>query len=302
MAKVKLAQPRVSIIILNWNGLEDTVECLESLKKITYPDYEVIVVDNGSEGNDVQVLKKRFADYIYLIENDRNYGFAVGANIGIRYALNNSHPDYFLLLNNDTVVAPDFLNEMVKVVESDSLIGIAGCKNYLYSHPQRFWLAWVRINLWKGQTPWVGADELDQGQYDNVNEVVCVPASCCLIKRDLIEKLGTFDESYITYWEDIDYCVRAKKLGFKIAFVAKAKIWHKVGRTGEKVPELHRYYSAKNMFKFMKKHAAKIQYCCFLLYFFGLRFWFTIAVLLIYHRELKGLQYFLKGVKDGLFV
>jgi GT2 family glycosyltransferase len=293
---------KVSIIILNWNGLEDTIECLESLKKVTYRNYEVTVVDNGSKGKDAQVLKERFADYIFLIQNDKNYGFAGGTNIGMKYALDNSQPDYILLLNNDTTVEPHFLSEMVKVAETDNRIGIAGCKNYLYDCPQRFWLAWPKIDMWKGQTFWVGAGELDQGQYDDVSEVGCVPGSCFLIKRELIERIGTFDESYFVQWEDIDYCVRAIRVGFKIAFVSKAKIWHKAGSTFKKVPELHRYYSAKNMFKFMKRHATKIQYCCFLLYFFGFRFWFTVAVLLIYHRELRSLQYFIKGVKDGLCV
>jgi len=100
-------QPKVCIITLNWNGLEDTIECLESLKKITYTNYEVIVVDNGSEGNDPQVLEERFGDYIHLIKNDRNYGFYGGANIGIRYALKNSYPDYLLLHEGIAVVDLD---------------------------------------------------------------------------------------------------------------------------------------------------------------------------------------------------
>src|SRR4030065_2361956 len=87
-------QPKVSIITLNWNGLEDTTECLESLKKIAYTNYEVIVVDNGSEGNDAQVLEERCGDYIHLIKNDRNYGAGGGINIGMRYVLDNSNADY----------------------------------------------------------------------------------------------------------------------------------------------------------------------------------------------------------------
>ena len=96
----KVPYPKVSIIILNWNGVEDTIECLESLKKIDYPSYEVIVVDNGSEGDDVQVLRDKFDDYICLIENGKNYGFGGGANIGMRYALNSSNPDYLMLLSH----------------------------------------------------------------------------------------------------------------------------------------------------------------------------------------------------------
>src|SRR4030042_2187559 len=129
--------PKVSIIILNWNGLEDTIECLNSLKKITYPNYKVILVDNGSKGNDARVLREKFGDYIHLIENDRNYGYAKGVNIGIRYALANSASEYILLLNNDTVVAPDFLNQLVKLAESDSSVGIVGPKTYYYGSSSR---------------------------------------------------------------------------------------------------------------------------------------------------------------------
>ena len=87
---------KVSIIILNWNGLGDTIECLESLKKVAYPNYDVVVVDNGSEGNDAQVLKEKFGNYIHVIQNDKNYGFAGGVNIGIHYVLENTQPDHFL--------------------------------------------------------------------------------------------------------------------------------------------------------------------------------------------------------------
>ena len=143
--------PKVSIIILNWNGLEDTIECLESLKKITHPNYEVIVVDNGSEGNDAQMLQERFGDYIHIIRNDKNYGFAGGANIGMRYVLNNSAADYVLLLNNDTVVDPEFLTELVKVAEADPAIGITGGKIYYYDNPGQLQFVWGRIGLRAGR-------------------------------------------------------------------------------------------------------------------------------------------------------
>ena len=125
-------EPKVSIIILNWNGLDDTIECLESLQKITYPNYEVIVVDNGSRGNDAQVLREKFGDYIELIQNDKNYGYTGGNNIGIRYALHNSSWDYFLVLNNDTVVESGFLTELVNIAESAPSSGIAGPKIHLF--------------------------------------------------------------------------------------------------------------------------------------------------------------------------
>ena len=110
---------KVSVIILNWNGLDDTIECLESLRRITYPSYEAVVVDNASSGDDAQVLRQKYAQYAHIIENDKNYGFAEGNNVAIRYALKHSNPNYFLLLNSDTVVAPAFLGIMVDDAEGD---------------------------------------------------------------------------------------------------------------------------------------------------------------------------------------
>ena len=134
--------PRVSVVILNLNGLEHTLECLESLKKITYPNYDVIVVDNASNGDDVKILREKSGDYVHIIENDKNYGFAEGSNIGMRYALRTFCPAYLLLLNNDTVVAPDFLDELVKVAESSDEIGIVGPKIYYYDFEGHKYVIW----------------------------------------------------------------------------------------------------------------------------------------------------------------
>lgn len=296
-----MTYPKVSIIILNWNGLEDTTECLESLEKITYPNYQLIVVDNGSKGNDADVLRERFGGYIHIIANDKNYGFTGGNNIGIRYILNNSEPDYFLLLNNDTVVDPEFLTEMVKVAESSPSIGMAGPKTYFYDDPNRFWLVWSGVNMYKGQASLVGGKEIDRGQYENIREVSYVSGSCLLIKRKVIQHVGLFDESYVNYWDETDYCFRARKAGYKIVYVPKAKIWHKVSQTQKKESGFRWYYRARNNFRFMRSHATKSQYRSFLLYFFGFYFWFITGICLIYHRgDVKSLLGFYRGVRDGL--
>ena len=146
-----MEHPKVAVIVLNWNGLDDTVECLESLRKISYPNYAVVVVDNGSEGDDVRVLKEKFGDYVHVVENERNYGFAEGNNIGIRYSLNALEPAYLLLLNNDMVVAPDFLEELVRVAESDTGIGILGPTSYRYGPKgmdKNIHCAGARIRWW----------------------------------------------------------------------------------------------------------------------------------------------------------
>jgi len=121
-----MQHPKVSIIILNWNGLKDTIECLESLKKITYPNYEVIVVDNDSKGNDADILEERYKNYIRVIRNKENLGFAGGNNVAIRQVLKEEKSDYILLLNNDTIVEPNFLEELIKIALQDEKIAIIG--------------------------------------------------------------------------------------------------------------------------------------------------------------------------------
>jgi GT2 family glycosyltransferase len=229
-----LTQPKVSIIILNWNGLEDTGECLDSLKKITYTNYEVLVVDNASAGDDVKVLRDRFGDYVRIIENNRNYGFAEGNNIGMRYVLNRG-TDYVLLLNNDTTVAPDFLSEMIQVGESDEEIGVLGPKIYLYDEPNVIWEAGGRINWWLGAIIVFGERRVDAGQYDKLAERDILSGAVLFIKAPLLGKISLLDSSFFFGYEDYDFCIRARRAGFKVVYVPRAKVWHKVGKARSKL-------------------------------------------------------------------
>jgi len=290
---------RVSIIILNWNGAKDTIECLESLKKITYPDYGVIVVDNGSSGNDAQVLKEKFGDYIFLIENDKNYGYAGGINIGIKYALNDLASDYMLLLNNDTIVDPAFLNHLVNEANDSPLIGITGPKIYHYNTSRLINCAGSLNRLWTGGVIVIGAQEIDNGQYDTKRTVDLFNA-CMLIKDSVIKSIGFFNETYFCYWEDNDFCMRAKKAGFEIVYVPESKIWHKVGNTASKIKGLYQYFIIRNSFKFVKKYANTRQYTVFILYYFFLGFWWKIARLLISHRDINLYKALLRGTCDGM--
>ena len=301
---------KVSIIVLNWNGLEDTTECLESLQKITYPNCEVIVVDNGSKGNDAQELRKRFGNYIHLIQNEKNYGYTGGNNIGIRYALDNGSPDYFVILNNDMVVAPDFLTEMVKVAEGDDSIGIVGPKIYYYDLPDCIYSAGMRISMRWGRSVILGCKQVDVGQYDAQQEMDCVSGCCLLIKKEVTQQAGMFDESYFCYWDEVDYSIRARRAGFKIAYTPKASVWRRQvlrkklwGKLPyeEKASALAYYYWARNNFKFMRKHGTRGQYYTSLVYFFGCHLLFVTALRLLYHYNIRQLIAFYRGVRDGLF-
>lgn len=218
---------KVSIIILNWNGLEDTVECLESLKKITYPNYKVIVVDNGSQGDDVKVLRERYRDYIHIIQNEKNYGFARGNNVGIRYALDKG-VDYVLLLNNDTVVAPDFLDEMVRVAQSDERIGIVCPKMYRYSQPEKVCFdGGARIHLLRGTV----TERLRPDSEPAAVDTEFAIGTAMLIRRKTLEEIGLLPEEYFFGMEDWDYSLNALRNKFRLVVARRATVWHKVAST-----------------------------------------------------------------------
>ena len=196
-----MENPKVAIVIINWNGWEDTVECLESIFQIDYPNYEIIIVDNRSQNDSV----KRIKDYsegkeLTIIENEENYGFAGGNNIGIQYALKNFKPKYILLLNNDTVVDKDFLKELINAGEEDTYIGILGPKIYYYDKPDVIWSAGCKISWKFARGIQIGSGEVDKNQYDDPKKVEYVSGSAFLIKTDVINKIGLMDKNYFLYF------------------------------------------------------------------------------------------------------
>lgn len=287
-------KPEVSIIILNWNGLEDTIECLESLKKITYPDYKLIIVDNGSEGDDVAVLRHRFGSYIHIIENDKNYGFTEGNNIGIRYALK-GEAKYILLLNNDTIVDPDFLSNLIEVAAGDTKVGLLGPKIYFYHEPNRIWFAGGKISLFSRSSS-RGYNQIDQGQFDKVDCVDFISGSCVLITKRALDSIGFLDPLYFFSLEDVDISLRATRAGFKNVYVPSSKIWHKVFRSGVKNPDIH-YYTSRNTFILARKHCRVFPKAVFR------AIAATIIELIIYSvrlRNKRALLAMIKGMRDGI--
>jgi GT2 family glycosyltransferase len=231
---IKHEEPKVSVIILNWNGLEDTIDCLASLKKITYSNYEVILVDNASSGDDVEVLREKYGDYIHIIANDKNYGFSEGNNIGMRHALD-KQSNYMFLLNNDTVLDPSALTELVKVSESDSTIGITGGKVYFYDKPDVLQTVGGEINWWLGKLKHYNNRE-DIGQFEEIADRDFIYATAMLIKREVVEKISLLDSKFFFGIEEYDYCTRAKRAGFRVVYVPSSKVWHKAGASRKKLP------------------------------------------------------------------
>jgi len=290
--------PKVTIIILNWNGKEDTIECLESLKHITYLNHEILLVDNGSTDGSVEYFRERYPG-MEIIENGVNLGFAEGNNVGIRRAMDEG-ADYVLMLNNDTVVDPVFLEKLLKVAESEKTIGVVGPKVYYYDIKNKIQSAGVKLCWNKGKGNMSRWNKIDNGQFDEIVEVDYVSGCGLLAKSGVFKKIGYLNSEYFAYWEETDWCVRAHKAGYKVLYVPKAKIWHKGLSTSKKIHGFTEYHIVRNRFWFMKKHATIKQYSSFLLYFFVFQFWFTSGILLLYHKDMSIYISYLRGVMDGI--
>ena len=329
---------KVSIIILNWNGWEDTIECLESIYQNGYHNYDLVVVDNNSndesinkireycngkikiessffsynpQNKPIEIVETVFNEFnenniksnskrLILIKNDKNLGFAEGNNIGIDYALNNLNSDYVLLLNNDTVVDKKFLVEMLKVSESDHKIGIVGPKIYYYNDPNRLWFVGGKIS-WKfcrGLNR--GYNEIDKGQYNKLIDVEYISGCAFLIKKEVIKKIGLLDKRYFLYFEEIDWTLRASNLGYRSVYVSKGNVWHKISKSGGGVKgKVGLYYITRNRWLLMSRWAKKTDFLFFICYqFIG-------ALLLplffsIYYKKAELFIAYYRGLYDGI--
>jgi GT2 family glycosyltransferase len=220
-----LRQPRVSIIILNWNSYEVTLDCLLSLRKIDYSNFEVVLVDNGSVDESSEKLLAN-APEIQLIRNATNLGFAGGCNVGMRDALRRG-TDYVLLLNNDTIVAPDFLSHLVRVAESDEKIGAVSPKVLFFDHPDRLNYAGGEHTRWRLFPKVFGLRQLDDGKYDKIREVSFLTGCTFLIKAAVVRQIGVLEEVYFHFYEDIEWSLRVLKAGYKAMYVPSAVVWHR---------------------------------------------------------------------------
>lgn len=328
--------PKVYILILNYNGWKDTIECLESVFRNSYPNYQVVVIDNGSPNGSMEKIKgwangeqevlcpdsshplyhlshpfiKKPIPYVYytreeaenggnpelekdllgdledkrpnihslprpqigtstyypltFIQTGDNLGFAGGNNVGIRYALAKGDCDYVLLLNNDTVADNDFLEPMIRFATDDTECGIAGPTVLYYDMAHIINCAGGKINFWKGSSPHFRVGEVYDEECSYEKKVNFKEGSCLLIKKEVLETIGLFDESYFLYYEDADFCVRAAA-DYGIVYVSRSKIWHKVSATSDALDSTIKiYFGLRNKIYFMRKHARFYHWIVFL--------------------------------------
>jgi GT2 family glycosyltransferase len=214
------AHPNVTCIILNWNGWQDTIDCLNALKRCSYPKLTAIVVDNGSTNASVAMIKAAHAD-IVLLESGGNLGFAGGNNIGIRYALAHG-ADYVWLLNNDTEAAPDALSALVTKAVADKRIGAVASICYYADNPSivQVW-AGARVNLWVGYCRNTNDPHPDDWFHS-------LYGASMLVSCSAIEEAGMLDEGFFHYWEETEFCLRLRKKGWLLASAPESHILHKV--------------------------------------------------------------------------
>ncbi|GBF80945.1 glycosyltransferase family 2 protein [Aphanothece sacrum] len=247
--------PKILIIILNWNGKKDTLECLESSTKIDYDNYEIVVVDNGSTDDSVKSIREKYS-HIKIIENNANLGYAEGNNVGIRYALS-ENTDYILLLNNDTIVDKNLLTNFIKASENYPKAGIFGAKIYYFDTPNKIWFAGGTWQLEKAKSEHIGGNEIDDsGFWNDVKEVDYACGCALLIKSEVIQKIGLLESRFFLTWEELDWCYRAKKLGYQSLIVPSAKVWHKISASfvGGAGKFHQQYFMERNRLLWMEKH------------------------------------------------
>jgi len=234
--------PKIIIILLNWNGKKDTLECLDSLAKVDYSHFQPLVVDNGSTDDSVAAIRKQFP-LIPILETNANLGFAGGNNPGIEWALRHK-AEWILLLNNDTTVAPDFLKAFMAAAKEQPKAKILGAKIYRSSDPERidhlggFW------NPKTAEFESAAFGQLDDPySFVDMKPADYVCGAALLMHRSVPEAIGLLEPRFFLFWEESDFCLRARRAGFEVWTAPQAKIWHKVSSsfTGGK-PHMHYFW------------------------------------------------------------
>lgn len=247
--------PRVALVIVNYRGREDTLACLESVATLTYPDRDVLLIDQDSKDGTPEAVRGLYP-WVHIIENPVNNGFAGGNNLGIRVALEQRGADYIFLLNNDTTVEPGLLEPLIALAEGDSAIGIVGPKMLYFDRPDVIWSAGGRID-WRGGSLLIGEGEPDDTKETTTRDVDFIVGCGLLVKRAVLERIGLFDERYFLYYEETDLCARARKAGWRIVYQPAARLWHKVSGSTGGDSELTLYYMRRNVLLYLGERGTR---------------------------------------------
>lgn len=238
----------VTIILLNWNGWRDTLDCISTLQKLEHPNYKILIIDNASSDNSVAQIRESHPD-IPIIINSRNLGFGAGCNVGIRKALKDSS-EYIWLLNNDTRVNPQSLSTLTQKIETDPSIAAVGSVIYYLDENLNNIQAWGGgyVSLWAGRARHCMLPAND-------STLDYLTGASILLRSSALTEIGLFDELFFMYWEDADLCFRLRNAGWKLAVAANSFIWHKESASLGKQNPLLTVYFGQSLIYFFKKHA-----------------------------------------------
>ena len=300
---MKINKLSIAVILVNWKKYNLTSKCIDSLNKSNYKNFKIILVDNEYSEKSLIELKNKHKELLVFKEKN-NLGFAGGNNIGIRYALENDY-DYIMLLNNDTEVKENFILPLVERIEKDHSLGAVQPLILNFSNKSIIWNAGGKLNKFLGLTSTrLNNNKLNSSiVFDDYTD--WISGCCILIKSEILTKVGLLDEKFFNYYEDVDWSLRMKNLGYDLGFVKESIIYHhgssssKNKKTKEGVisSKIH-YFNIRNHILLLKKHKN-------LFNFFGIVFFQIIKTtsyifyFLIKFRFNK-LTMVLKGLKHGL--
>lgn len=279
------------VVTLNWNLKDDTIACVESVLAANVALRQIVVVDNGSTDGSVKALRTRFGPDLPIVGNETNLGFGSGMNQGIRYALSQGAASV-LILNNDTIVDTEMVGVLLQAGDTVERPGILGPAIYYYDAPDKIWKLGDIRHRWLPMPLSVRNPSLS-----SPFRVDYVTGCGMLIRRDVLERIGLFDERYFMYFEDADFCRRARDAGFSVWCVPQARMWHKVSLTARRDRALNRYHRALSQARFYHEHRHGR---------FGiLREGYIIAKLITmlvmdgWHRDWQLIKPLLQGTMDG---
>ena len=277
--------------MLNWDDAPNSVACLQSMQALDYPNFKIVVVDNGSKDGSDRIISQQFPN-VHLICNQSNLGFSGGMNVGIEFAMQQG-ADYLLLVNNDTQLDPPMLRELVQAAEAHPKAGLLAPKIYYYHDRSLIWAAGARWVNFPPRAKIVGFRKRDHPRYDKLGPVEFATGCVLMIRRQVVETVGGLDPIfYPIYHEDYDYSARVRKAGWEIWYVPTAKLWHKESQsqraTGRKA-----YNMGKNIVPFYLRHGEPPWLS---LYLFVT--WATLREIVKGH--LSFVKPYLTGVRDGI--
>ncbi len=280
----------VTVIVLNWNGIEDTRRCLDSLLSIKCPEFKIIVIDNGSMGDQAKILKKEFKNKVEVHKLDKNIGFTGGCNYGIQIARKNGSK-YYLLLNNDTEVNNSLLY-LIEAAKSDSQIGIVGPLIRDYFSRDRILFSGGGFN-WLLAKTFHKSDNPTSLRYEEF-----ITGCCFLIKEELLNRVGLLDNRFFAYFEDAAYCVSAKREGYRLVCEPRAYIYHKEAASSKIDSDFSTYLKSRNRILFVNNYTNSL----YKIYFSVFNF-FKLIIVIIYfvmNKNTNRAQAFIKGYIDGI--